>query len=701
MKISFIISLSLFRIFFSIQYIILYDGIDKNITHTRNKNYDRYYFESNIAKSKGIIFTVKTPYGCRMSSTLEIYEYEYSRGYRETYRENNFRGKMISRINTCEYSYLYTISSPLSRHVDFETSFRDYTNSAIITARIDIINERFDLFNKKTLDLFNLSLNTSYYLYLEYFDSSDFTFLINNMTQKPFSNITFHEFGSINNSIRVNAINKQMSFKINNNQTLASFSYTASSNYTKYLILQIKPSLNIAQMSAKFEYSLTIFNLNEGIWKTIDNVVKNEIYLFFVEATESAKINISLIINNTVTEYDEYELPIILNNGTIIQPYPKSDSIPNYIDINVYEYEKNNNSYISYIQKSTKRLNKEREIYFMTRTYMSIISPLTKYCAFSFKPNFNINHMRVNINISGGLFDLLNNTSNNINNLRSDGDYYFFTKVHRFNFIRLVFTMNNYKLTTNPFSYIYYYQLSYRNSYQSYRKYEQSISPIINDKQIIISHNVSGDSTNYIYFRIKPTYYIEKTNIKVEVTDCLIDLDNYKYAKGIYYYLKKDYTYYIKMNAWIKHKTTLNLKFYNMNNIPFSFIKIHECFYPYFMSQWTKNITKQIAFKKKDNVYELTFEKKNTLNKHLFLYIEITPENYINYMVAEAKISKNFKIDDITSIILIIVEIIIFIIMILYIIIHFKKCKLFKSKSKYLSLNSLDVNNQNEIMPQN
>ena len=469
------------------------------------------------------------------------------------------------------------------------------------------------------------------------------------------------------------------------------------------MALQIKPSQNISQMSAKYEYSVTTFDLNEGLWETIDNLITNKTYIFFIEATEAAKINISIIINNTGIEndeYDEYELPIILNNGTIIHPYPKKDTIPNYIDINLYEYEKKNNSYNTYFQKNAKRLNKERDIYFMTRNYIKVNSSNTTYLAFSFKPNFNINHMRVNINISGGLFDLLNNTSKNMFNLRSDNDYYFIIEAHQFNFIRLALTMNNYmNLTTNPFSYIYYYQLEDRKNYYYYKKYEESISPIINEKQIIISKNVSGVSTNYIYFRIRPSYYIDKTTIKVDVTDCLINMDNYKYFKGIYY-LKSNYTYYIKMNAWSNHKTKLNLKFYNMSKMPFSFIKIHESFYAYSMSQWKKNTTKQIKFKEKNNILEITIEKKNTLNAHIFLFIEITPDYDINYMVAEAQITENFKIDDIGSIIIIIIEIIIFSLMILYIINHFKKCIKCLSKSKDISLSNLDLNNQNEIMSQ-
>ena len=62
----------------------------------------------------------------------------------------------------------------------------------------------------------------------------------------------------------------------------------------------------------------------------------------------------------------------------------------------------------------------------------------------------------------------------------------------------------------------------------------------------------------------------------IDITDCLINLNNYDYSKGIYN-LKRNLIYYIKMNAWTNYKTNLNLKIYNISSPPFSFIQIYEC----------------------------------------------------------------------------------------------------------------------------
>ena len=151
------------------------------------------------------------------------------------------------------------------------------------------------------------------------------------------------------------------------------------------------------------------------------------------------------------------------------------------------------------------------------------------------------------------------------------------------------------------------------------------------------------------------------------------------------------------MNAWSNYKTNLNLKIYNISNTPFSFIKIYECLRPEF-NQCEKSITEIISFEKKNNIYETTIEKDNTLNKHLFLYIEIISEYDINYMVAETTINKNSKNKiNITELILIIIEIFVIILMMLYIIYLIRKCILSKSKDKDLSISSLDQNNQNEF----
>ena len=319
----------------------------------------------------------------------------------------------------------------------------------------------------------------------------------------------------------------------------------------------------------------------------------------------------------------------------------------------------------------------------MTQSPIEVNSTNTTYFAFSFIPNKTISNMLILIDISGGIFNLFNNITKNITKIKSDNDYLFFIEVKRFSYIIFTLTINNFTNSTmTPFSYIYFEELYNRENYnRNYKK--ASISTIKNGNQLILTiiQNISDrEETKYINFKIKPTFNIDYMLANPEVHDCYIDLDNYEHSKGIFN-LKKNLIYYIKMNAWSTYKTNLILKAYNINSSPFTSIKIHECYRPYFLSFCEKNITKKIKFINKNNLYEATIEKENTnLNKHLFLFIEIIPEIDINYMVMETTINDYFKINT-STLIVIIFEIITLILMILCIIIHFKKSKLSKSKN--------------------
>ena len=104
------------------------------------------------------------------------------------------------------------------------------------------------------MDIFNLALNNSYYLYLEFCETININFIINNMSQKPFSNIYIHELEERGNSSSIQIINKPISFIKKNNQLISLFSYTNPfSIYTKFIALQIKPSLNISHITTEFE----------------------------------------------------------------------------------------------------------------------------------------------------------------------------------------------------------------------------------------------------------------------------------------------------------------------------------------------------------------------------------------------------------------------------------------------------------------
>ena len=520
------------------------------------------------------------------------------------------------------------------------------------------------------------------------------------MTQKPFSNISIHELEKRGNCSSLQIFNKSISFKENNKQLLSSFSYTRTfSNLTKYIALQIKPSLNISHITAKFEHSVISNDLIDGTLKKIDNLTNNEIYLFFIKVANCTAIQTSLSIYNY--EREEDELTPIDNDGTIRDPYTNETFPLDYIDINFYEYNEKNNSYSAYIQKNSKRLERLMDNYYIIPNIPLDIFSNTSYVAISFRrnyDNYNINNIGFKFDILGSMLQLFNNTPNNMTNLKENVDYFFYTKTQRFNNIIFTLTIkNNSNMTKSPFPNIYCQQLQKIEFYKDKKGYNQPISGIINENQLIISisNYILEEFIYYINFKIRPLYNIDYMIARIDVFDCSIDLDNYKYSKDIYS-LKSHFKYYIKMNAWPNYITKLNLKIYNVTNIPFSSMIIHDCDYSSYTN--CEDNSKKIEFKVKNNIYETTIERKNSLKKRRYLLLEIMPELDIKYMIAETEINEYFQINN-GTLAVIIIEIIILIFFIIYIVNHFKKC--IKPRSKDLSLEDLDPNNEKKLMSQN
>ena len=164
--------------------------------------------------------------------------------------------------------------------------------------------------------------NNGNYLYFELFENTiaNISLIINNMSKEPFSDINIHELETRKDSPSIDITYQSISFIQNYSQLIASFSCSVKfPNITKYIALKIKPSLDISQINIIYENPLTIIDLSNDIWKEVNNLKNKEKYLFFIEATQGAKVNICLIVNNT--DYNpfnylniyEYEKKIILS----------------------------------------------------------------------------------------------------------------------------------------------------------------------------------------------------------------------------------------------------------------------------------------------------------------------------------------------------------------------------------------------------
>ena len=598
MKLNFIISLLLFVLMISKIEYDLDDGIEKTITNVK-KNLE-YSFYIKASKPNVARFTLSFPISPYFL-LIHIDYFQYTE--RNSISPNKVSWKLLSRkeINNKALIYFsYNISSSLTNYVEFKVRIDDNFN--YMNARIDLLYNEYDLDYNKPLNIYNLASNNGYYIYFELFENTiaNISLTINNMNKEPFSGINIHELETKKDSPSIDTTYQSISFIPNYSQLKASFSYSVKyPNITKYIALKIKPSLNIQQINIIYENPITIFDLSNDIWKEVNNLKNKEKYLFFIEATQGAKASISFIVNNTDNNPFDY--------------------------INIYEYEKKNNSYSSFLRKNTKYINKITDNDFMNPISYTIYSSKTNYLAFSIKPNYNIEHTLIKTSISGGSYELLNNTSKYISNLESGNDYFFFIKTKQYDIINLTLTMNN---SANPFSYIYYQELSQReDSNNNFEKF-QSISEIIKGNQLIISIsiNISKYSTNYINVNFNPSYNIDIMIANINIHECLFDLRYFKETKNIYN-LKSNIIYYIRLYAWYNTFSILNLTVYNGNRDPFSYIKIYECKSSYNPLSFCERITtnRYPEFNRQNNQYKITIKNNNTFDTSYDIFIEIRP----------------------------------------------------------------------------
>ena len=676
MKANFIISLLLFSLFLAKKEYDLIDGIELKID-TLYETLE-YSFFSRANKPNIIKFSLKLPTSIyeSYSSLFHIYIIEHNNRNSSSIKRDSLNFLIRKEPNNmCILFGSYTISSYSTNYVEFR--FKPPTSFSYISARIDFIYNEYDLYNNKPLDIYQLSLNNTYYLYLEPFEATtiNISLIINNVNQNPFSKIYIREFKAKKEFPSIYNKHKTITFIANNEKLISLFSYSINfPNITKYIALEINPLYNISHFNAKFEYPLKIFDLENNIWKTMNSLITEEIYLFFIEATQCANINIELIINNTY--YSPFD------------------------DINIYEYEQKNNSYNSYILKKTKILNEDKNNDFMNTVSYTVYSPKTNYLAFSIIPNSNINNTFIKINVSGKSYELINNSYKNLTNLTSKNDYYFFIKGKPFDFISVTLTMN--KLTTNPFSYIYYQELSRREDYNDKIINKQNISSIINGNKLIVSFSqrIIKNSSQYMNFKFKPSYDIDNMLSTIDITECFLDMESITASKKIYN-LKPNILYYIKMYAWKNSEIVIILTTeYNKTKIPFYYLKIYECLeksYDFISSCQKISIIENLKYKIENNQYILRTQINKAFNIYYDIYIEIKPQYYINCMRVETLVMGESYIEY-NYYFIIFCVIAIFLISII-IACCYIKCK--ESNVNDLYISPLNYNNQNEIMPIN
>ena len=656
-----IVLLFLFNSIFNTEF-ELFDGVEQNFTYI--EYIYQFSFKIKASVNQAVYISLKV----QLENTDNVKDpflfpsiSEYSRGARiPSYTINNIKFANKNRNSYFECFILYKISFSSTYYVSLQ--LEPLFSLSYIVTNVDIIDGVYDLNNGIVETIYNLKGKETYLFYAEIFEGQKgkFNLSLNYMNYTPFSNIYIDEYDS-RDLISTKSTNISIPILLKDNQLISTFNYSASSNEIKYISIRIIPSYDINYMKIKFEFPINIFNLSNSIPYTIDYLISGSIYLFFVKATQYAKANISINFNFTSGQEP-------LNS------------------IYLYEYEKKNNSYSSYLKKEIKNITdsiKENE--YQVKISYFIESNLTNFLAFSINPLYNISYFTSKCEIFGGSFLLESGGAiNNIGYLKSNSNYYLFIRATQFNKVNIELAMNY--MNDTPFSNITFSELNNEKNYiYSYESHSKSM--ITENNQSIISLDYllnQSKSSYYLEVKITPLYDIDSVIARINIINCYYDLF---YNKETVKNLKAGNQYYFKIDMTSYSQIRLDLTVNNMDYYPFSHITIYETSEDFPSNYMEIETYQNLNFTKVNNELQVSIiynsYYKYRYRSELDIYVVIEPIYDINYMICNKYHSKEFDDDDdyddesdsnIATIIMFIIILSIIIITVITLIIV-KKCK--------------------------
>ena len=236
-----------------------------------------------------------------------------------------------------------------------------------------------------------------YYLINSYqYQQIKINLLINKLQRKPFEFLEIYEYSELYHYNKYNKFTKKsMKFFIKNKKFLTnSFTYITNSFYTKYILIKIRPLLDIEYLEVKLNIVGGSFDIDKDLMKNLTNLFAKYSYYIFVLSSKEEKLKIKFILNN--------------NNTDIKKPFNS---------LNILEYS-NKSSPSIYSQKLNLNLNKEykNEIInnelFITLSYLKK-NQSTNYICLEIIPDYNLSSLQCLIekeieenNNSSSLFSL-------------------------------------------------------------------------------------------------------------------------------------------------------------------------------------------------------------------------------------------------------------------------------------------------------
>jgi hypothetical protein len=300
-----------------------------------------------------------------------IYEKEkkddisYNKYYNLTFTKEIIEEKLV------EY-FTYPVDNFSTNYILIELIPNINLEKILIT--YELININTFLSNGESNKINKVLKNIPYYYFInsKQYQQVKINFSINNLQPKPFEFLEIYEYADIYRYNEYNRYtNKSIKFINNdNNQILTnSFTYMIDSFYTKFILIKIKPILEIDFLEIKVNVGGGYYVIDKGLMKNLTNLFAKYSYYFFVISSKEEKLNIEFIVNT-----NEIKKP--------------------FNSLNILEYSNKNTPsiYSKNLNKEYKSEIKDNDI-IITLSY-SAKNQITNFIALEVIPDYNLNSIQ-------------------------------------------------------------------------------------------------------------------------------------------------------------------------------------------------------------------------------------------------------------------------------------------------------------------
>ena len=361
-----------------------------------------------------------------------------------------------------------------------------------LEAKVDIGGGYYEI--NKDININKLIAGTVYFFLIKisFLQKMEMSF-INDINNNPFTYVMIYEKKNKENNEFLKYYNQTLINKRESINAIEYFTYIIDNIETNYILVEIKPNINLEAIIIKNKITNSDYSLYNGESKIINKITKNVPYYFSIIANQYQQININLKLNylldNPFEFIEIYEFP------------------------NRFEYKSHN----KYTNKATNFIRENNNILTTSISYM-VDSFYTKFIIIKIKPKFDFENLNIRIIVDGGYYDINKGETKYINNLIPKYSYYFFvisSKGEKLNY-KLSINSND---TENYFESLNVYEYSNKNSPLVYLQNTNAEFNLdkIGDKLITyVSYQAKNNLTNFVALKIIPNHNLSSVECLIE-----------------------------------------------------------------------------------------------------------------------------------------------------------------------------------------